>query len=102
MAISVGEEGVEVAYALPDRQRVVRLVLPETGLTARQAVEQSGLPREFPDIGRRPLVLGIFGALCDADRPLRDGDRVEIYRPLAHDPRSVRRDRAAATTRRRR
>ncbi len=95
-------EEVEVVYALPDRQRVIRLALPETGLTARQAVEQSGLPHEFPDIGRRPLVLGIFGAVCDADRPLREGDRVEIYRPLAHDPRAIRRDRAAATARRRR
>jgi uncharacterized protein len=93
---------VEVVYALPDRQRVVELDLPVDGLTAAQAVERSGLLREFPDLAEGPLVLGIFGVVCDASRPLRKGDRVEIYRPLRHDPRAMRRERAAAASRRRR
>ena len=90
---------VEVVYALPDQQRVVMLALPETGLTARAAVERSGLLDEFPDLRDRPLVLGIFGAVCAPDRPLRDRDRVEIYRPLRVDPRVQRRARAAITAR---
>ncbi|MCE3285706.1 MAG: rnfH Ubiquitin family protein [Steroidobacteraceae bacterium] len=92
---------VEVVYALPDRQRVVTLDLPVEGLTAAQAVERSGLLREFPQIAQQPLVLGIFGAVCAPDHALRAGDRVEILRPLQHDPRDVRRARAAASSPRR-
>jgi putative ubiquitin-RnfH superfamily antitoxin RatB of RatAB toxin-antitoxin module len=86
---------IEVACALPERQRVVRLELPPAGLTAGEAVELSGLLGEFPAIATRPLVLGIYGTVCDACRPLRAGDRVEIYRPLRNDPRAARRARAA-------
>ena len=92
---------VEVVYALPDRQRVVMLELPVEGLTAAQAVERSGLLREFPQIAEHPLVLGIYGAVCAPDHALRAGDRVEILRPLRHDPRELRRERAAASSPRR-
>ena len=94
-----GAVHVEVVYALPDRQRIVTLALPETGLTARAAVERSGLLDEFPDLRDRPLVLGIYGTVCLPDRPLRDRDRVEIYRPLQVDPRTQRRERAARAVR---
>jgi hypothetical protein len=90
---------VEVVYALPDRQRVVTVALPAQGLTARAALEQSGLTVEFPEILGQPLVLGVFGDLCAPDRPLRAGDRLEIYRPLRNDPRATRRERVASTPR---
>jgi putative ubiquitin-RnfH superfamily antitoxin RatB of RatAB toxin-antitoxin module len=96
---SGGRPTVEVAYALPDRQRVVTLPLPVSGLTAGEAVERSGLLQEFPEITTHALVLGVYGAICEASRPLRDGDRVEIYRPLPHDPRATRRERVAQTRR---
>jgi len=96
----VSEEAtVEIVYALPERQRVVQLALPATGLTAAAAVERSGLLDEFPDLRGRPLVLGIYGSVCAPDRPLRDRDRVEIYRPLQVDPRAQRRERAANAAR---
>ena len=94
------EATIEVVYALPERQRVVRLVLPATGLTAAAAVEQSGLLDAFPELRERPLVLGIFGTICAPERILRDQDRVEIYRPLRVDPRVQRRERAAQEARR--
>ena len=94
-----GAVHVEVVYALPDRQRVVTLALPETGLTVQAAVERSGLLDEFPNLRDRPLVLGIYGTVCLPDRPLRDRDRVEIYRPLQVDPRAQRRERAAQAVR---
>ncbi len=94
-----GEATIEVVYALPERQRVVRLPLPATGLTAAAAVEQSGLLDEFPELRERPLVLGIFGTVCAPERALRVSDRVEIYRPLRVDPREQRRERAAKTAR---
>jgi putative ubiquitin-RnfH superfamily antitoxin RatB of RatAB toxin-antitoxin module len=97
--VGEGTARVEVVHALPDLQRVVTLAIPETGLTAQAAVERSGLLDEFPSLRDRPLVLGIYGTVCAPDRPLRDRDRVEIYRPLQVDPRAQRRERAARTAR---
>jgi putative ubiquitin-RnfH superfamily antitoxin RatB of RatAB toxin-antitoxin module len=54
---------------------------------------------EFPELRERPLVLGIYGMGCTPDCPLRDRDRVEIYRPLRVDPRAQRRERAANAAR---
>jgi len=36
---------------------------------------------------------GIWGRIKPADTPLRDGDRVEVYRPLRVDPKTARRER---------
>jgi putative ubiquitin-RnfH superfamily antitoxin RatB of RatAB toxin-antitoxin module len=88
------DAGVEVVFARPDRQRVVSLPWQD-GMTASQAVEASGLAREFPEILAQPLQLGIFGQRVDAHRTLLAGDRVEIYRPLPQDPKERRRRRAA-------
>ena len=82
---------VEVVYATPDDQRFVTLEYAP-GLTARAAVEASGLLAAFPEIASRPLVLGIFGEAVDGDRLLSPGDRVEICRPLLRDPRTLRRE----------
>ncbi|NVF15594.1 RnfH family protein [Vreelandella maris] len=89
---------VEVAFALPSKQRIVALWVPE-GTTARQAVALADLPTLFPDLpddtfSQAPL--GIFGkALRDPDTQLlREGDRVEVYRPLAIDPKVARLERA--------
>jgi hypothetical protein len=77
---------VEVVHALAGRQVVVPLQLVE-GATAAQAVAMSGLPAA----GQR---IGIGGKRVGPARVLRDGDRVEILRPLALDPREARRQRA--------
>ena len=86
---------IEVIYALPERQELVKVDLPE-GSTAQQAVEASGLLQKYPDIelgGRNKM--GVFAKLVKADAVLRDRDRVEIYRPLIADPKEVRRQKAA-------
>jgi uncharacterized protein len=88
------EAYVEVVYATPDVQRIVRLPLTP-GLTAVQAVRASGLLEEFGEIGSRPLVLGLFGERVSPDRRLATGDRIEICRPLERDPRDRRRDLAS-------
>lgn len=85
---------VEVAYALPDVQRVIALEITE-GLELVAAVKQSGILEEFPEIDLDNSKLGIFGKLKKANTVLRDGDRVEIYRKLIADPKQVRKDRAA-------
>lgn len=86
---------VEVVYALPERQRLVIVAL-DPGATVARAIRESGLAEEFPEIdpgGRNPV--GVFGRHCRLDDRVRDGDRVEIYRPLRADPREARRLRAA-------
>lgn len=84
---------VEVVYALRDAQALIVLELEE-GATARQAVERSGLAARFPEIDPARMKLGIFGRVAAGDTTLRDGDRVEIYRPLEADPKDARRARA--------
>lgn len=86
---------LEVAYARPERQLIVKLTLP-AGTTAREAVLQSGIANEFPDIDLGQLQLGVFGKAVPPEHVLRDRDRVEIYRPLQADPKEVRRRRAEA------
>lgn len=91
---------VEVAYALADRQVLVRLEVP-CGTSARQAVEQSGLAAEFPALDLANSPLGIFGRSVakPEERVLEAGERVEIYRALIADPKEVRKQRAAKAAR---
>lgn len=85
---------VEVTYALPQRQDLVKLVLPATA-TVGAAIEVSGLLQRHPEIDLNgPNKVGVFGKLCKLDAELRDRDRIEIYRPLIADPKAVRKKRA--------
>ncbi|UPG88476.1 RnfH family protein [Luteibacter aegosomaticola] len=89
----MAELPIEVAYAGPEGQAVVALVVPE-GTTAWQAVERAlpQLPAGVrPDEGR----IGVFGKKVEAEQVLAAGDRVEIYRALTLDPMEARRRRAA-------
>ena len=79
---------VEVVFALQDRQVLRRVVLPQ-GSTVEDALAASDLAQE-PRQG-----VGIYGKAVSEKTILRDGDRVEIYRPLRADPKDLRRLRAA-------
>ena len=85
--------GIVVAYALPHDQIVRQLNVPAR-TTARQAVELSGISEMLSEIDLSQNKLGIFGKLVKPDTILNDRDRVEIYRPLAVDPKEARRRRA--------
>lgn len=84
---------VEVVCATPERQLLRRVNVP-AGSSVMQAVEQSGILREMPEVAFDPSRLGIFSRRVAADETLQDGDRVEIYRPLTLDPKDARRRRA--------
>jgi len=84
---------VEVVYAARGRQWIVPLQLA-AGATVMQAIERSGLGLRVPDLVVDPSSIGVFGRLVEPDAPLREGDRVEIYRPLIADPKLQRRARA--------
>ena len=86
---------VEVVYALTQEQWIVDIPYAD-GMTAIEAAEQSGLMDEHPEIRSRPVVLGLFGNEIEHHHVLRDGDRVEICRPLSVDPREMRRRAVAA------
>lgn len=84
---------VEVGYALPAEQALLALEV-EDGTTIRQAIKRSGIAIRFPEIGVVPARVGVFGKRARLDTPVRDGDRIEIYRPLMADPKEVRRAKA--------
>lgn len=84
---------IEVVYALPGTQTLLKLDVPE-GTTAAQAVELSGIREKHPEIDLEKNKLGVFGKLVKSDAPLREKDRVEIYRPLIADPKEIRKKRA--------
>jgi putative ubiquitin-RnfH superfamily antitoxin RatB of RatAB toxin-antitoxin module len=83
---------VEVAYAEPARQFLRRITLPN-GATVADAIAASGLAAEFAiDVSGLPA--GIWSKPVSRDARLANGDRVELYRPLATDPKEARRRRA--------
>jgi putative ubiquitin-RnfH superfamily antitoxin RatB of RatAB toxin-antitoxin module len=84
---------VEVVHARPDRQVLLQLQVP-TGTTVIEAIEQSGIRASFPDLELIKGGVGIFSAKVPLNHVLREGDRVEIYRPLIADPKESRRRRA--------
>ena len=86
----MAEIRVQVCHPLPHEARLRELTLDE-GSTVRDAVIASGLLAQF-DPDHCPV--GIFGKKKAPDTVLRDGDRVEIYRPLVADPKDARRRRA--------
>jgi uncharacterized protein len=85
---------VEVAFARENEQAILP-VEGAQGLTAREAIERSGILTRFPEIDLAINKIGVFGKLAKLDQVLRGGDRVEIYRPLVADPKQARKKRAA-------
>lgn len=87
---------VEVAYALPQKQKIIGLTVPE-GTSVLEAARLSGIDQLFPDLDIDACALGIFGKAVPkpAERVLLAGERVEIYRPLIADPKEARKQRAA-------
>jgi len=85
---------VELVFAVRERQRLIQLTMPQ-GSDVRQAIDRSGIAVQFPQFDFAALQAGIWGRPVQQDQVLRDGDRVEIYRPLLIDPREARRKLAA-------
>lgn len=86
---------VEVAFARPDKQQIVPVSVPP-GTTAIEAVRLSRIDQIFPEIDVDNIDMGVFGKVIKvpAEHVLREGDRVELYRPLKIDPKQARANRA--------
>ena len=90
---------VEIVYATAEVQRVYTVDLADGG-TVREAIERSGVLRDHPQIDLARERVGMHGRLAAlADVP-REGDRIEILRPLVADPKTARRRRAHSARRR--
>jgi putative ubiquitin-RnfH superfamily antitoxin RatB of RatAB toxin-antitoxin module len=87
---------VEVVYGLAHKQKIVELEVEE-GCTVKEAAMMSGLENDFPGLNIEESKLGMFGKAVrkPEEEVMRDGDRVEIYRPLLIDPKAARANRAA-------
>ncbi len=72
---------VGCAYAKPTAQVWRRFDVPE-GATVRDVIAHSGLLDQFPEIDLDTMKVGIFGAVTKLEKPVKEGDRVEIYRPI--------------------
>lgn len=89
---------IELAYALPDEQTLLRFTVPKNS-NIRRGIEQSAILQQYPELQTQwdndRLVVGIFGKKARLDQRLREKDRIEIYRPLIADPKEVRKRKAA-------
>ena len=63
--------------------------------TVMQALQASGLLQQFSAIDLTSTVVGLWGRQSELHQPLRENDRVEIYRALRVDPKVARRERFA-------
>lgn len=90
---------IEVAYAEPRRAilKAYRLVPPAT---VADALRLAAADLDFSGVDIAHSAVGVFGRRARLDQPLNEGDRIEIYRPLAADPKSTRRARAKQQLRR--
>lgn len=81
---------VELSYATAMRQVLLELgVAP--GQSVGQVIEESGIYAEFPNQGLESAEVGVWGRPVERSHAVRDGDRIEIYRPLHMGPREARR-----------
>lgn len=86
---------LEVAYAKSDEQAILTIKVTP-GTTVQQALELSGIMQLFPEIIMSNIIVGIFSKIVSLESVVKNGDRIEIYRPLLADPKEQRRKRAEA------
>lgn len=89
---------VEIVYA-EQRRSVVKSLKVAPGTLIADALRLAALDEDFQGVDLLNATVGIYGSVARRDRPLQDGDRIEIYRPLAEEPKLARRKRASRSGR---
>lgn len=79
---------IGVAYSEPGQQIWLNIEVPDDS-TVKDAIERSGILKQFPHIDLGVQKVGVFGRLVKPDTALKPGDRIEIYRPIIADPATV-------------
>ncbi len=81
---------VEIVLALPQRQESREIDIDE-GASVSDVIRISKLAQAFPEQDLAAMQAGVWGRPVERDQLVRDGDRVELYRPLLVDPKEARR-----------
>jgi len=91
-----GDIKIEVAYGTLELQKIVVVTVPQN-TSVFEGAKRSGIERFFPEIDYDSVDMGIFGKTVrkPMEQALKEGDRIEIYRPLLIDPKQARLNRAA-------
>ncbi|CAN7421335.1 RnfH family protein [Variovorax sp. LjRoot290] len=84
---------VTVAYSPAPREVFEEVLGVAEGATVRDAVRESHLPLQFPQLDWQAMQPGIWGHAVAWDQALADLDRIELCRPLTVDPKVARRER---------
>lgn len=79
---------IGVAYSEPGQQIWLNIEVPDESLV-KEAIDRSGILKQFPHIDLSTQKVGVFGRLVKLDAKLKPGDRVEIYRGIIADPETV-------------
>lgn len=91
----MAELNIEVVFALPEKQPLIGLRVPD-GATIHDVLQRSEVATMLGEASSDVHEVGVWGRVADRQQCIREGDRVEIYRPLMMDPREARRRHAAA------
>jgi putative ubiquitin-RnfH superfamily antitoxin RatB of RatAB toxin-antitoxin module len=89
--MAADEIAVEVVYAAAPHQVVCRSLRLPVGTTVTSALRASGLLEQIGAAQLAALKAGVWGRVVAGSTVLRDGDRVELTRPLSVDPKEARR-----------
>ena len=86
----VEQISVELVFATPQKQLLLVLEV-DHGETVADVISHAAIGEQFPDMQISELAVGVWGKKVSRDYVVRDGDRIEVYRPLQIDPREARR-----------
>lgn len=79
---------IGVAYSEPSQQIWLNIEVPDDA-SVSEAIDRSGILKQFPHIDLSAQKVGVFGRLVKLDAKLKPGDRIEIYRGIIADPETV-------------
>lgn len=92
-SVTKGPITVTLCFSAGQRQCTEQVLTLQPGSTLLDAIRASADLRAMPDADVDALQAGIWGRKLPVLQALRDGDRVELYRPLKVDPKVARRER---------
>lgn len=84
---------ITVVYSGLQREVIEVVLQVEEGCTVAQVLQTEGLLATLSADALPAVGLGIWGRRVSVGHVLREGDRLELYRPLTVDPKVARRER---------
>ena len=86
---------IQIVYAFPEKVWEKSMEL-RRGVTPIDVIKGSGILEEFPELQLSQMQFGVYSKRVDQNYLMAQGDRLEVYRPLTADPKTVRRELAKA------